>query len=76
MVSYTDEAYWQDVLDQRYAGSTDSFTLINLGLGVKWMQDTLVTSVKVLNLANQEIQQHIFGDIMKRQVVGELRVQF
>jgi len=25
---------------------------------------------------NQEIQQHIFGDILKRQVIGELRVNF
>ena len=28
------------------------------------------------NLANQDIQQHVFGDITKRQVVGELRVNF
>ena len=28
-VSYQDEAYWQDVLDNRYAGTTDAFTLVN-----------------------------------------------
>ena len=28
-VSYQDEAYWQDVLDSRYAGTTDAFTLVN-----------------------------------------------
>ena len=28
------------------------------------------------NLGNQEVQQHIFGDIMKRQVVGEVRFTF
>jgi len=75
-VNYTDESYWQDVLDQRYAGTTDAFTLINAGFGMKWMQDHLVTSIKVTNLANQEIQQHIFGDIIKRQVVGEVRLSF
>jgi outer membrane receptor protein involved in Fe transport len=75
-VNYTDSAYWQDVLDQRYAGTTDAFTLINLGFGVKWMQDRLVTSLKVSNLANQEVQQHIFGDIIKRQVMGEIRYSF
>jgi outer membrane receptor protein involved in Fe transport len=76
MVSYTGDAYWQDVLDQRFAGSTDAFTLVNLGVGVKWMQDSLVTSLKINNLANSEVQQHIFGDIIKRQVVGEVRYGF
>ena len=33
----------------------------------------MVTSLKVNNLANSEVQQHIFGDIIKRQVVGEIR---
>ena len=36
----------------------------------------LVTSLKVNNLANQEVQQHIFGDIVKRQIVGEARFTF
>jgi hypothetical protein len=40
------------------------------------MNDRLVTSVKVMNLLNQEVQQHVFGDIMKRQVVGEARFSF
>ena len=76
MVSYTSDAYWQDVLDQRYAGTTDAFTLVNLGFGVKWMQEHLVTSLKINNLLNSEVQQHIFGDIIKRQVVGEVRYAF
>jgi hypothetical protein len=75
-VSYTDEAYWQDVLDQRFAGVTDAFTLVNVGIGMKWMQDMLVTSLKVTNLLNTEVQQHIFGDVLKRQVIGEVRYSF
>ena len=35
-VSYQDEAYWQDVLDSRYSGFTDAFTLVNGTFGVKW----------------------------------------
>jgi hypothetical protein len=35
-----------------------------------------VTSLKLTNIANQEIQQHIFGDILRRQVVGEVRIGF
>jgi outer membrane receptor protein involved in Fe transport len=75
-VSYTDDAFWQDVLDERFAGRTDAFTLINGGVGVRWAGDRVVTSLKVTNLANKEIMQHIFGDVLKRQVVGEVRFTF
>jgi outer membrane receptor protein involved in Fe transport len=75
-VAYTDSAFWQDVLDDRYHGTTDSYTLVNGGFGVKWAANRVTTSVKVFNLFNKEIQQHVFGDVLKRQIVGELRVQF
>ncbi len=76
-VSYSDDALWQDVLDDRFHGTTEAYTLVNAGLGVRWgSKDRITTTVKVMNLGNQEIQQHVFGDITKRQVVGELRVQF
>ena len=69
-------AYVQDVLDDRYHGTTEAYTLVNAGFGVRWMNDQLTTSVKATNLGNQDIQQHVFGDVIKRQIVGELRVQF
>jgi len=74
--TYQDEAFWQDVLTADYHGTTDPYTLVNAGLGVRFAGDRLTTSVKVVNLANQEIQQHVFGDVLKRQVVGELKVRF
>ena len=73
-VNYTDDAYWQDVLDARYAGTTASYTLVNGTFGVRWYKNKITTSVKVTNLGNQEVQQHIFGDILKRQIVGEVRL--
>ncbi len=75
-MNFTDEAYWQDVLDIRYAGVTDSFTLVNGAFGLRWLDNKVTTSLKVVNLGNQEVQQHVFGDIMKRQIVGEIRVGF
>jgi iron complex outermembrane receptor protein len=75
-VNYSSSAFWQDVLDARYHGTTDAYTLLNGGFGLRWMNDQLTTMVKVINLANQEVQQHVFGDIMKRQVIGELKVGF
>jgi outer membrane receptor protein involved in Fe transport len=80
-VSYQDEAFWQDVLDARYAGTTDAYTQVNLTAGVKFgtrtrTRDQYVLALKIVNLFNEEIQQHIFGDIFKRQIAGELRVSF
>jgi iron complex outermembrane receptor protein len=75
-VSYTDDAFWQDVLDDRYHGTTKAYTLVNGGFGVKWAGEKLTTSIKAVNIGNADVQQHVFGDILKRQIVGELRVQF
>ena len=62
------------MLDDRFHGTTETYTIVNGGFGLKWFQGQLITSVKVINLANQDVQQHVFGDILKRQFVGELRV--
>ena len=34
------------------------------------------TTLKVINLLNEDIQSHVFGDIMKRQIIGEVKVGF
>ncbi len=75
-LSYTGEAYWQDVLDARYAATTDAHTLIDGAFGIRWADERVVTSVKVTNLTNEDVLQHVFGDVLKRQVVGEVRVTF
>jgi iron complex outermembrane receptor protein len=75
-VNYSGDAFWQDVLDARYSGTTEAYTLVNGGFGFRWMDGQLTTSVKLINLANEDVQQHVFGDILKRQVIGELRVAF
>ena len=75
-VTYQDSAFWQDVLTTQYHGTTDAQTLVNAGFGVKWAGEKLTTSIKVVNLGNEAIQQHVFGDILKRQVVGEMKVRF
>ena len=75
-VNHTSSAYWQDVLDARFAGSTAPYTLLNAGLGVRWWRNRLTTSVKTTNLANEEVMQHVFGDVIRRQIVGEARVTF
>lgn len=71
--NYTDSAFWTDVLDARYHGPTDSFGMLNGGFGVRFADDRVTASVKFTDLNNAGIQQHVFGDILKRQVWGELR---
>ncbi|TDI34152.1 MAG: TonB-dependent receptor [Acidobacteria bacterium] len=74
--NYTDDAFWTDVLTARFHGPTDSYFTINGGFGVRWADDRITTAVKVTNLNNADVQQHIFGDFIKRQVVGEVRIEF
>lgn len=76
-VNYTSEAFWTDVLDASTHGFTDDFTMVNATVGLKFGPDGRVTAaLKGTNLLNEDIQQHIFGDIMKRSLLGELRVKF
>ncbi len=75
-VAYTDEAFWQDVLNDPYHGTTEPYTLVNAGFGFRWLDDKVTTSLKVVNLANSSVQQHVFGDVTKFQMVGEIKVQF
>jgi iron complex outermembrane receptor protein len=73
-ITYSDQAFWQDVLGPEYAGTTDAYTQVNAGFGIKWKGDRVTTSIKGVNLFNDDVQQHVFGDIIGRQIIGELRV--
>ncbi len=75
-VNYSSEAFWSDVLTSPYHGFTDSYTLVNGMFGWKWMNGRLTTSVKSTNLLNDDIQQHVFGDILKRTIIGEVKVTY
>jgi outer membrane receptor protein involved in Fe transport len=75
-VNYSDAVFWTDVLSREYHGATDSYTLVNGSFGVKWAEGKVTTTIKANNIFNQEIQQHIYGDIMKMSLVGEVRFQF
>ena len=57
LVSFTDKAYWQDVLDVRYAGVTKAYTMVNGAVGVRWAHDKIVTSLKMNNIGNADVQQ-------------------
>lgn len=75
-VNYQDKALWTDVLTSTYHGYTDAFTMINANFGVKWNNGKVVTTLKGTNLADKKIQQHVFGDILRRSVTFEARFTF
>jgi outer membrane receptor protein involved in Fe transport len=73
-LNYSDKAFWNDVLDAPYNGTTDSYAMLNANFGVKWGDGRYQASIKGTNLTNEKIQQHIFGDIIKLAVSAELRI--
>ena len=75
-LNYTDRAYWTDVLTAEYYGWTEAFTMVNGTLAVNLMDGQIQPSVRVINLLNQEIQNHVFGDVLRRQIIGGLRYRF
>jgi len=74
--NHSDKAFWSDVLTSSYHGYTDAFDLVNATIGAKWANGKVTTSLKSTNVLNQDIQQHVFGDILKRTVVAEVRLLF
>jgi outer membrane receptor for ferric coprogen and ferric-rhodotorulic acid len=75
-LNYSDKAFWSDVLQSQFHGYTDSYAMVNAFFGVRWSGGKFVTSLKGTNLFNEKIQQHVFGDILKRSVSLELRYNF
>jgi iron complex outermembrane receptor protein len=70
----TVQANYQDT--STYHGYTEAFTMINANFGVKWNKGKVVTTLKGVNLADKKIQQHVYGDILRRAITFETRVTF
>jgi iron complex outermembrane receptor protein len=75
-VSYQDEAFWTDVTDARGWGPTDAFTTVNAAAGIRFAQEGLVLSVSALNLFDARVQQHVWGDIIDRRIIGQISYRF
>ena len=60
----------------RITGTT-GLSKTNAGkLTINVLGDRLLTTLKVNNIGNEAVQHHVFGDVIKRQIVGELRMSF
>ena len=74
--SFQDGAFWQDILDPQFHGSTSPYSIVNGCIGVRSVDGTMTIAVRGTNLLNSSTQQHIFGDLIKRSVTGEVRFTF
>jgi outer membrane receptor for ferrienterochelin and colicins len=75
-VTYTGRAFWADILDARFWGSTDAYTLVNAKVGVRLLDDRIEVAAGATNLLDEKVKQHVYGDIIRRRASVELRVRF
>jgi iron complex outermembrane receptor protein len=73
--SFVDSAYWQDV-DPRYVGFTEAYSTVDGGFGVRSTDGSMTVAVRGRNLFNKTVQEHVFGDLIKRTVTGEVTFRF
>jgi len=72
--SFVGEAYWQDVLDSRYAARTPRYGTVDVIVGTKFNHENSLLQLRVNNLTNEAIQQHVFGDVIRRSFMVELKI--
>jgi outer membrane receptor protein involved in Fe transport len=73
--SFVDSAFWQDVLTQ-HRGLTASYTLVDGAFGLYSTDRLMTVTGRVTNLLNTRVQQHAFGDVIRRALTGEIRFRF
>lgn len=73
-VNYQDESFWSDVLYAKAA--TDGFTQVNGSVGWRIGPNDMTLKLIGQNLFDEELQQHIFGDIIDRRVTAQLSFSF
>ena len=74
--NYQDKAFWTDVLDSRFWGPTEAFTQVNVAAGLRFNEDQTIFSVNVQNAFDEEILQHVFGDLIPRKISAQLQFRF
>jgi len=65
-IDHVGETFWQDVLTSDFWGYVPDYTLVGLKGGYRFRRSPLEITAQVSNLLDDDIQQHIFGDIVDR----------
>ena len=69
-------AFWQDVLDARLQGWTRPHLMVNGALGMRSTDGQMDVALRVTNLLNARVRQHVYGDVINRTIKGELHLRF
>jgi outer membrane receptor protein involved in Fe transport len=75
-VNYSDRAFFAQGIQPFYYGYSDSYILVSASVGRRWSDGWVTTNLKVLNLLDDPIKQHVFGDLMRRTVMLEALFKF
>ena len=75
-VNYSDRAFFAQGIQPFYYGYSDSYTLVSATVGRRWSDGWVTTNLKVLNLFDDPVKQHVFGDLMRRTVMLEALFKF
>ncbi len=75
-LTFVDRAFWSDALDARFWGFTKSYTLLNVAAAYKVDRARSEIAFTATNLLDRKVQQHAFGDIVRRRAAVEYRVRF
>ncbi len=75
-VNYSDRAFFAQGIQPFYYGYSDSYTLVSASVGRRWNNGWLTTNIKVLNLFDDPVKQHVFGDLTRRTVMLEALFSF
>ncbi len=74
-VNFVDEAFWTDVLNETFWGPTDAYTQVNIGGGIH-LGDRATVSFTGQNVLDEDVQQHVFGDLIGRKFSGQVIFRF
>ncbi len=75
-VNYSGRSFWSDPLGGTFFGWTEPFTMVNATLSVELMDGQLKPSLRVVNLLDQDVRQHLLGTYIKRQIIAGVGYQF
>ena len=75
-LSASSRAFWADV--QPFTGWTNTFAMVNGTAGVRFRmrRGDGSLALKVVNIGDAAIRQHIFGDVLRRRISVELHLNF
>lgn len=73
--SFVDSAFWQDVLPD-HKGNTTAYTLVDGAFGIHSSDGLMTVTARGTNLLNKRVQQHVFGDVIRRAVTAEVQFRF